>query len=163
TGCVYERRQPGLQSESDGHEGVAMDDLRLQNQLAQTRRYFLGRAGIGIGAAALAHLLNEDLRADEASTQNAAGGLPGLPHFAPKAKRVIYLFQGGGPAQMDLFDFKPELKKRQGTDLPDSVRNGQRLTSMSATQASFPVAPSIFSFSQYGKSGAWVSEVLPHT
>jgi len=135
-------------------------DPRFEYPLIQTRRHFLGGAGLGIGVAALAHLLHDDLRADE--TQNATGGLPGLPHFAAKAKRVIYLFQGGGPAQMDLFDYKPELKKRQGTDLPDSVRNGQRLTSMSATQASFPVAPSIFQFAQHGKSGAWVSEILPH-
>jgi len=135
-------------------------DPRFEYPLIQTRRHFLGGAGLGIGVAALAHLLHDDLRADE--TQNATGGLPGLPHFAAKAKRVIYLFQGGGPAQMDLFDYKPELKKRQGTDLPDSVRNGQRLTSMSATQASFPVAPSIFQFAQHGKSGAWVSEILPN-
>ena len=91
------------------------------------------------------------------------GGLPGLPHFAPKAKRVIYLFQSGAPSQMDLFDYKPRLKEFHGTELPDSVRMGQRLTGMTAAQSSFPVAPSIFKLQQHGQSGAWLSELLPHT
>jgi hypothetical protein len=107
---------------------------------------------------ALADLLHEDLAAD----QRAVGGLADLPHFAPKAKRVIYLFQGGGPSQLDLFDYKPELEKRQGTDLPDSIKRGQRL-GMSSVQASFPVAKSIFTFAQYGQSGTWVSDLLPYT
>src|SRR4029453_17848973 len=89
----------------------------------------------------------------------APGGLPGLPHFAPKAKRVIYMFQSGAPSQLDLFDYKPELAKRHGTDLPDSIRNGQRLTAMTAGQTSFPVAESIFKFAQHGKSQAWLSEL----
>src|SRR4051812_15207248 len=122
-----------------------------------TRRHFFGRTASGIGIAALANLLGPDLRAD------VHGGLPGLPHFAPKAKRVIYLFQSGGPSQMELFDYKPKLVDFQGADLPESIRNGQRLTGMSATQSSFPVVPSRFQFAQHGQSAAWVSELLPHT
>jgi hypothetical protein len=88
---------------------------------------------------------------------------PGVPHFAPKAKRVIYLFQSGAPSQIDLFDYKPALAKLRGTELPDSIRRGQRLTGMTATQTSFPTAPSIFRFAQHGQCGAWVSELMPHT
>lgn len=90
-------------------------------------------------------------------------GLAGLPHFPPKAKRVIYLFQSGGPSQIELFDYKPRLMEFQGSDLPESVRKGQRLTGMSSLQTSFPVVPSKFAFAQRGKSGAWVSDLLPHT
>ena len=114
-----------------------------------TRRHFFGRSALGLGTAALSNLF--------------AGGLTGLPHFPPKAKRVIYLFQSGGPSQMELFDYKPRLKEFAGTELPESIRQGQRLTGMSASQASFPVVPSRFSFAQYGDSGAWVSELMPHT
>ncbi|HZY90307.1 MAG TPA: DUF1501 domain-containing protein, partial [Gemmataceae bacterium] len=122
-----------------------------------TRRHFLGRAGAGVGLAALAHLLADDLRAAP------AGALPGLPHHRPRAKRVIYLFQSGAPSQLDLFDHKPALADLRGKELPDSVRRGQRLTGMTATQDSFPVAPSRFRFARHGNSGAWVSELLPHT
>lgn len=115
------------------------------------RRQFLARTSAGLGMAALGDLLHAD------------GGLTGIPHFAPKAKRVIYLFQFGGPSQIDLFDPKPELKKMQGVDLPASIRMGQRLTAMTAAQTSFPVAQSIFEFKQHGQSGAWVSNLLPHT
>jgi Protein of unknown function (DUF1501) len=118
--------------------------------IKETRRYFFNRAATGLGIAALANLLH----ADE--------GLPGLPHFAPKAKRVIYLFQSGGPSQMELFDYKPRLQDLATTELPDSIRQGQRLTGMTSTQTSFPVAPSLFKFQQHGKSGAWVSELMPH-
>src|SRR6202035_1787254 len=90
-------------------------------------------------------------------------GLPDLPHFPPKAKRVIYLFQSGAPSQMELFDYKPKLSDYRGAELPDSIRMGQRLTGMTSTQSSFPVAPSLFHFAQHGSSGAWVSELLPHT
>jgi len=93
----------------------------------------------------------------------AAEGLPGLPHFAPKAKRIIYLFQSGGPSQIELFDNKPRLVEFQNTDLPASVRMGQRLTGMSASQSTFPIVPSKFVLSQHGESGAWVSELLPYT
>src|SRR5262249_28652274 len=94
--------------------------------------------------------------------QSGSGGLPGLPHFPAKAKRVIYLFQSGAPSQMDLFDYKPRLNDLRGAELPDSIRMGQRLTGMTSRQESFPVAPSKFAFARHGKSGAWVSELLPH-
>jgi hypothetical protein len=114
------------------------------------RRTFLTRTSGGLGAAALSSLLN------------AEEPLQALPHFAPKAKRVIYLFQYGGPSQIDLFDPKPALAKLQGTDLPASIRMGQRLTAMTAGQSTFPVAQSIFRFQQHGQSGAQVSELLPN-
>jgi len=133
-------------------------DPRLEAQLNLTRRHFFSRSSTGIGLAALAGLLSRDLRAGE-----TAGPLPGLPHFPPRAKRVIYLFQSGAPSQMDLFDYKPKLIEFRGAELPDSIRKGQRLTGMTATQSSFPVAPSLFKFAQYGNSGAWVSELMPHT
>ncbi len=98
-----------------------------------------------------------------ASVLKAEKPLTGLPHFAPKAKRVIYLFQSGGPSQLELFDHKPRLLEFQGTDLPDSIRKGQRLTGMSASQSAFPIVPSKFAFQQRGQSGAWVSDLLPNT
>ena len=124
-------------------------------KLEMTRRHFFGLGATGVGTAALASLLGQDLRADTALT--------GLPHFAPKAKRVIYLFQHGAPSQLDMFDYKPALKDRRGSDLPESIRMGQRLTGMTAYQASFPTAPSTFQFAQHGKSGMWLSELIPHT
>jgi hypothetical protein len=123
-----------------------------------TRRHFFGRSALGLGTAALAALLPERLRAAEAT-----GGLPGLPHFAPKAKRAIYLFMNGGPSQMDLFDYKPKMTDLFDKDLPESVRMGQRLTTMTSGQTRFPLAPSKYKFQQYGKAGAWVSELLPWT
>lgn len=122
----------------------------------ETRRYFLQRTGVGLGAAALACMLNEDRAAGQGV------GLPELPHFAAKAKRVIYLFQSGAPSQMDLFDYKPRLRGMFNQDLPDSVRRGQRLTGMTATQERFPIAPSMYRFRQHGRSGAWISELMPH-
>ena len=133
----------------------------LYPRLLINRRQFFGR--VGIGATALTGLLNEDLSSANAKDTAATGGLPGLPHFAPKAKRVIYLFQSGAPSQIDLFDHKPKLAERHGADLPDSIRQGQRLTGMTATQDHFPIAPTRFRFAQHGKSGAWLSELLPHT
>jgi hypothetical protein len=97
-----------------------------------------------------------------ATLQAKTGGLPGMPTRPPTAKRVIYLFMSGGPSQMELFDYKPRLREFAGQELPESIRNGQRLTQMSATQSSFPVVPSKFAFAQRGQSGAWVSELLPH-
>src|SRR5882672_2636671 len=108
-------------------------DPRLEYELRMTRRSLLGRGGAGIGMAALATLLGQDLRGAEAGSQ-AQGGLPGLPHFAPKAKRAIYLFQSGAPSQMDLFDHKPRLNDLRASELPDSIRQGQRLTGMTSTQ-----------------------------
>ncbi len=127
-----------------------------------TRRNFFGRTATGIGAAALSQLLGGDLAAKQEGAA-AVGGLPGLPHFAPKAKRVIYLFMSGGPSQMETFDYKPSLVDFAGKDLPNSVRGGQRLTGMTSTQKSFPVVPSKFGFARHGESGAYVSELLPHT
>jgi hypothetical protein len=120
-----------------------------------TRRHFLG-------AAALATLLADEAR-PAAPPPSQYNGLHGLPHYKAKAKRVIYLFQSGAPSQLDLFDPKPKLADLRGKELPDSVRKGQRLTGMTATQSSFPLAPSKFAFEQHGKSGAWLSELLPHT
>ncbi len=100
---------------------------------------------------------------ENAALAPALGGLPGLPHLPVKAKRVIYLFQSGAPSQLDLFDHKPGLADLRGTELPDSIRRGQRLTGMTATQTNFPVAPTKYAFAKQGKSGAWVSELLPHT
>ena len=139
-----------------------MDPL-LEQRLVQNRRHFFGRAGLG--AVALASLLGEGRSpANEATSgESTGGGLPGLPHFPAKAKRVIYLFQSGAPSQLDLFDDKPRLHDHRGTELPDSIRKGQRLTGMTSTQASFPVAPSRFRFARHGQSGASVSELLPHT
>ena len=150
-----------------------MDELKVVQQL--NRRVFLNRAGVGLGAMALGSLLEGDgaragadipsakLPAGKAGSPDVSGALPGLPHFAPSAKRVIYLFQSGAPSQMDLFDHKPTLDRRRGMELPDSVRMGQRITTMTSGQKSFPVAPSVFRFRQYGQSGAWLSELLPHT
>ena len=135
-----------------------LDSLQLL-----TRRHFFGRLSTGIGTAALAWLLDNDLSAASEAKEDAKAGALGLPHFPAKAKRVIYLFQSGAPSQMDLFDYKPKLDDLRGSELPESVRRGQRLTGMTATQASFPVAPSKFKFARHGKSGAWVSDLLPKT
>jgi hypothetical protein len=116
-----------------------------------TRRELLNRTVSGLGATALASLLNPDLELQANS-----------PHEPPRARRIIYLFMHGGPSQIDLLDHKPELARRAGTELPDSVRGNQRLTGMTANQSSFPIAPSVFRFRQHGESGAWMSELLPH-
>ena len=130
-----------------------------EHKLNINRRRFLSRLSMGIGSAALGSLLMPDLfRGGEEEAIMA-----GLPHFAPKAKRVIYLFQNGAPSQLDLFDYKPKLQEMFGQDLPASVRMGQRLTGMTANQAKFPLAASVFKFDEYGQSRAWISELLPHT
>jgi hypothetical protein len=138
-----------------------------------TRRSLLGRSAAGVGSAALASLLTPGAfgtagggpysSSPTGATAGSANGLPDLPHFAPKAKRVIYLFQSGGPSQMDLFDPKPGLSAFFDKDLPDSIRKGQRITGMTSGQARLPVAPSIFPFARHGKSGTWLSDLLPHT
>src|SRR5438094_1845516 len=140
------------------------DSLTPEISASMTRRQFFRRstAGIAIGIPALATLLAADGFAADAASDSKTGGLPGLPHFPPKAKRVIFLHQSGAPSQMELFDYKPDLVKLQGTELPDSVRQRQRITGMTSGQSSFPVAPSIFKFSQYGRSGSWISELMPH-
>ncbi len=131
-----------------------MDPLHEHHRLL-TRRTFLGRSGLGLGAVALASLFGE--RGDGQQAR------PGLPHHPPRARRIICLFQSGAPSQLDLFDHKPRLRDWFDRDLPDSVRRGQRFTGMTATQERFPIAPSRFAFARHGQSGAWVSELLPHT
>ncbi|MEK6480530.1 DUF1501 domain-containing protein [Catalinimonas sp. 4WD22] len=124
------------------------------------RRTFLAKTAMGLGAAALGSMLNPSSVFGKANT---SGGILPSPHFAPRAKRVIYLFQSGGPSQLETFDYKPHLEKMHGQELPDSVRKGQRLTGMSAGQSSLPLAGSTYSFQRYGKSGTWVSELMPYT
>ncbi|MDR3632944.1 MAG: DUF1501 domain-containing protein [Isosphaeraceae bacterium] len=133
-----------------------MDPLQIAQEC--NRRHFLSRSGLGLGSLALGALLGGD-RAQAAPTS----GLSGLPHFPPKAKRVIYLFQSGAPSQMDLFDDKPTLRDKRGVELPESVRMGQRITTMTSGQKNLPVAPSVFQFARHGQSGAMLSELLPHT
>jgi len=126
------------------------------------RRHFLSKASLGLGGLALGSLFGCSSGKNE-SAMDLSGKVLNSPHFAPKAKRIIYLFQSGGPSQIDLFDYKPLLMKMRGEDLPDSIRQGQRLTGMTSGQSSFPLAPAIFDFKQHGQSGAWVSELMPHT
>ena len=137
--------------------------MNLANQFnnLQNRRQFLSNSALGLGAFSLMGLNAE---ASETTVKTSDDlGLPGLPHFAPKAKRVIWLCMAGAPSQLDMFDYKPTLEKMFDKDLPESIRNGQRLTGMTANQSRFPLAPSKYKFKQYGQSGAWVSELLPHT
>ncbi|HIG28336.1 MAG TPA: DUF1501 domain-containing protein [Verrucomicrobiales bacterium] len=129
-----------------------------QHIQAITRRHFFGQCGLGLGSAALASLMPEsNLLADRGNPLN------GLTHFAPKAKRAIYLFMAGAPSQIDTLDYKPKLDNLFDQDLPESIRQGQRLTTMTSGQKRFPLAPSKFKFQQHGRSGAWVSELLPYT
>jgi len=128
-----------------------------------TRRRFLETFGMGLGGMALADLLNP---VRTTAAQSVGAPVPGIlaePHFPPKAKRVIYLFMAGGPSQLETFDYKPLLNERNGENLPDSVRQGQRLTGMSGNQSVLPLAGSIYPFQRHGQSGAWVSDLLPHT
>src|SRR5918994_1305965 len=132
-----------------------------EHQLLLTRRQLFGRAAAGIGTAALASLLNERLfAADRDGSLNTLGTLPAL-HFAPKAKRVIYLFMSGGPSHIDLFDYHAKLKDFHGQELPATIRMGQRITGMTSGQKSFPCVSPMFKFKQHGNSGAWISELLP--
>jgi len=137
---------------------------KIAKQVASqmNRRHFLAKTSLGIGSAALASLLNP-LKGFANPTTSPSDGVMGKPHFAPKVKRVIYLFQSGGPSQLDLFDYKPILREKNGQELPDSVRGEQRLTGMTAFQKSFPMAGAQFDFQQYGQNGMWVSELMPHT
>ncbi len=136
-----------------------------QYELMMTRRQLLARGRGCLGAAALASLLAADNQAASASTRSAANpGLSELPHFPPTARRVIYLFMAGGPSHIDMFDYKPALRDIHGTELPDSIRNGQRLTGMSSGQKTFPCVAPMFKFDRYGERGTWVnSDLLPHT
>ena len=144
----------------------AQMDPRMEYAQRMTRRQLLGNSARPLGAAALASLMGTGLSRttvaaanEEASEQR---GLPGLPHFAPKAKRVIYLFMCGGPSHIDLFDYHPEMRELHGQELPESVRQGQRLTGMTSGQSTFPCVAPMFEFQRYGQHGTWVSELLPN-
>jgi hypothetical protein len=135
----------------------------FERDLGMTRREFFGRGATGVGVAALAGLLGQDLLGAEAARTIGRPALPGLPHFPPKAKRIVVLWQGGAPSQVDLFDYKPGLFPRRLEELPPSVRAGTRLSTMTAQQKKYPILPAIKPFKQYGQSGLWLSEMLPHT
>ncbi|MEM6645530.1 MAG: DUF1501 domain-containing protein [Bacteroidota bacterium] len=143
---------------SDHKSRHPLEDIRYLS----TRRHFLGRASLGLGALALGSMVNPVDAIAKMLGDDTKGAL-GKPHFAPKAKRVIYLFQSGGPSQLELFDHKPLLQDRNGQELPGSVRGEQLLTGMTANQKSFPMAGAQFEFSQHGKNGVWISELLPYT
>ena len=143
---------------------IIYSKLEHEAALQINRRHFLSKVSLGIGGAALATLLPACGSDASSMLSNKSGqGILPSPHIAPKAKRVIYLFQSGSPSQMDLFDHKPMMKKMHGEELPDSVRGGQRLTGMTAYQESFPLASTFFDFKQHGQSGAWLSELMPYT
>jgi len=135
-------------------------NLFFERDLMLSRRQLLGKAAQGIGSIALFSLLTQ-----ESAAQGNRGlqGLRGVPHFKPKAKRVIVLWQGGAPSQVDLFDYKPGLEKHRLEELPESVRKTSRLSTMTSGQGKFPILPAIKPFRQYGESGMWLSELLPHT
>ncbi len=140
----------------------------LEAEMNMTRRELFGRTTLGVGTAALSRLLAlGGMGAVLGSTADAQAqtGLRGLPHFAPKAKRVIYLFMSGGPSQLDLWDYKPKLREHFNEDLPELIRRGQRITTMTSGQARFPIAPSKFKFEKADNKGdgVWISELLPHT
>jgi hypothetical protein len=138
-----------------------MEKEIIEHGFTFNRRHFLSKMSLGIGSVALGSLLIPDLF--KGSGLEAAALPPGIPHFAPKAKRVIYLFQNGAPSQLESFDYKPKLREMMGQELPDSVRGGQRLTGMTANQKNFPLVGSFTDFKQYGASRAWVSDLFPHT
>lgn len=137
-----------------------MEKELLEHGLNTNRRKFLSQLSIGVGSIALGSLLIPELF--KGSANNEQEFLAGIPHFAPKAKRVIYLFQNGAPSQLETFDYKPTLTSMMGQDLPESIRMGQRLTGMTSNQKSFPLIGSYYKFNQHGQSGAWVSEIFPY-
>ncbi|MCH8979693.1 MAG: DUF1501 domain-containing protein [Armatimonadetes bacterium] len=143
-------------------------DPRREHALLMTRRQLFGRSAFGLGTAALSTLIKGEFSpASLLGIQDPqrAGGLPGVPHFAPKAKRVIYLFMAGAPSQMDMWDYKPKMQEQYDVELPDHIRMGQRITTMTSGQDRFPVAPSKYEFKNYenNEDGIWVSELLPYT
>lgn len=152
------------------------DEFRLHspefNKIHQSldRRRFLTKTSLGLGALAIGSIFGAD-KLFGSGAKPATTNVPNLeedilralPHIAPKAKRVVYLFMSGGPSQFETFDYKPKLVDLAGKDLPDSVRKGQRLTGMSANQSALPMVPSIYKFNQHGRNNTWVSELLPHT
>jgi hypothetical protein len=133
----------------------------LEQQLTVNRRRFLSRLSLGIGSVALGSLLIPNLFSGNSDEE--ALPLTGMPDFAPRAKRIIYLFQNGAPSQLETFDYKPKLREMMGQELPASIRMGQRLTGMTANQSSFPLVGSYYDFHQYGEARAWVSDLFPHT
>ncbi len=133
-------------------------DISHQLNCLCNRRNFLGRTGLSLASAALATLIKSPGYAFQGNNP-----LRNFPNFAPTAKRVIYLFQSGGPSQIELFDYKPKLAELRATELPESVRQGQRITTMTSGQGGLPIAPSQFTFSQHGQNGTWVGDLLPHT
>ena len=135
----------------------------FERDLLLTRRQFFGDVGLRAGGIALGLLAAQSAGRTAVGAEQLQAPLPGLPHFPPRAKSLIYVHMNGGPSQMDLWDYKPQLAKYFDTELPDSVRNGQRITTMTSGQTRFPVAPSKFKFAQAGQCGRWVSELLPHT
>ncbi len=137
-----------------------MSNEFIEQGLNVSRRRFLSRLSIGLGSAALGSLLMPGLFSGGAPDEEEL--MAGIPHFAPKAKRVIYLFQNGAPSQLESFDYKPMLTKMVGQDLPESIRQGQRLTGMTSGQKTFPLVGSYYKFNQHGESGAWVSELFPY-
>ncbi|MDQ6477229.1 DUF1501 domain-containing protein [Dyadobacter sp. LHD-138] len=139
-----------------------MEKEILEHYLSFNRRRFLSKLSLGIGSVALGSLLIPDLFKDGGTTDET-GFTPGIPSFAPKAKRVIYLFQNGAPSQLESFDYKPKLREMAGQNLPPSVRGGQRLTGFTALQANLPLVGSFTNFQQYGESRAWISDLFPHT
>lgn len=148
----------------------------MERMLQLTRRNFFGESGLRMGGVAMSMLAGSSLaggqqafgvspasQSDGSSSTMMHPPLPGFPHFAPRAKSVIYLHMNGGPSQMDLWDYKPQLRAFFDKDLPDSVRQGQRITTMTSGQSRLPVAPSMFDFQRHGECGTWVSELMPHT
>ena len=138
------------------------DQEMNKDNLKVNRRHFFSKLSAGIGTVALGSLMIPDLFNKNSAGAASQGFSLGVPHFAPKAKRVIYLFQAGAPSQLESFDYKPVLNERVGEDLPESIRNGQRLTGMTANQDRFPLVGSFAGFKQYGEQGAWVSDYFPH-
>ena len=134
----------------------------LQHRKSVTRRYFFSKVSLGIGGMALGSLLNPTLLRGATGSRNSSINEV-LPHFAPKAKRIIYLFQNGAPSHVDLFDYKPELKRWHGTQIPDSLTGGKRFSTMTGGQKLRPVLSEITNFFQRGESGAWVSDFMPKT
>ena len=135
----------------------------LESQRHQTRRQFFGSTGLRLGGTALAAMLANAVTRTANAAPQMLPPLPGLPHFAPKAKAIIYLHMNGGPSQIDLWDNKPVLQEHFDKELPDSIRKGQRITTMTSGQSRLPVAPSKFKFAQQGQCGTWISELLPFT
>lgn len=129
----------------------------------ETRRQFLGKSAKGLGLAALSSILGSGLTGKAKAASPTGSGFLSSTHFRPQAKRGIYLFMSGAPSQLDMFDYKPAMRAMFDKDLPDSVRQGQRLTTMTSAQVRFPVAPTIYEFERVGQSGAWMSELLPYT